>query len=90
MADALEARLEATDLVSAIESVVVHRGEITFHVRREDLPFVGQMLRDDEALRFELCSGVSGVHYPDDAGRELHAVYHLHLDDPQPAHPASR
>ena len=63
--------------MSAIESVAVHRGEITFHVRREDLPFVGQMLRDDEALRFELCSGVSGVHYPDDTGRELHAVYHL-------------
>ena len=59
------------------EKVVVHRGEITFHVRREDLPFVAQMLRDDEALRFELCSGVSGVHYPGDAGRELHAVYHL-------------
>ena len=29
------------------------------------------------ALRFEFCSGVSGVHYPDDTGRELHAVYHL-------------
>ncbi len=77
VADALEARLGATDLTTAIESVVVHRGEITFHVRREDLPFVAQMLRDDEALRFELCSGVSGVHYPDDTGRELHAVYHL-------------
>ena len=38
---------------------------------------MAQMLRDDEALRFELCSGVSGVHYPDDTGRELHAVYHL-------------
>ena len=56
---------------------MVHRGEITFFVRREDLPVVAQMLRDDEALRFELCSGVSGVHYPDDHGRELHAVYHL-------------
>jgi NADH-quinone oxidoreductase subunit C len=77
VADALESRLGATDLTSAIESVVVHRGEITFHVRREDLPFVAQMLRDDEALRFELLSGVSGVHYPDDTGRELHAVYHL-------------
>lgn len=77
VADALEARLRQTDLTAAIESVVVHRGEITFHVRREDLPFVAQMLRDDEALRFEFCSGVSGVHYPDDAGRELHAVYHL-------------
>jgi NADH-quinone oxidoreductase subunit C len=77
VADALEARLQATGLESAIEGVVIHRGEITFHVRREDLAFVAQMLRDDEDLRFELLSGVSGVHYPDDTGRELHAVYHL-------------
>ncbi|MFZ2502958.1 MAG: NADH-quinone oxidoreductase subunit C [Nocardioides sp.] len=77
VADALEERLKATDLTGAIGSVVVHRGEITFHVRREDLAFVAQMLRDDEALRFEFCSGVSGVHYPEDSGSELHAVYHL-------------
>ena len=77
VAGALEERLEATELTSAIESVVIHRGEITFHVRREDLAFVAQMLRDDEALRFEFCAGVSGVHYPDDTGRELHAVYQL-------------
>ena len=77
VADALEARLGAGDLDRAIERVVVHRGEITFHVRREDLPSVAQVLRDDDALRFELCTGVSGVHYPEDTGRELHAVYHL-------------
>ncbi|MGN6782584.1 MAG: NADH-quinone oxidoreductase subunit C [Marmoricola sp.] len=59
------------------EKVVVHRGEITFFIRREDLPVLARSLRDDEALRFELCSGVSGVHYPEDRGRELHAVYHL-------------
>jgi NADH-quinone oxidoreductase subunit C len=77
VADALEARLGSTDLLQAIQRVVIHRGEITFHVRREDLPFVAQMLRDDDALRFELCCGVSGVHYPDDEGREMHVVYHL-------------
>ena len=77
VADALAERLQATDLEAAVESVVVHRGEITFHVRREDLPFVAQMLRDDERLRFEFCAGVSGVHYPHETGRELHAVYHL-------------
>ncbi len=57
--------------------VVVHRKEITFHVRREDLLAVMQLLRDDPTLRFELSTGVSGVHYPDDKGAELHAVYHL-------------
>jgi NADH-quinone oxidoreductase subunit C len=66
LGDALEGR-EPT--------VVIHRGEITFHVRREDLLTVARILRDQ--LRFELCSGVTGVHYPDDAGKELHAVYHL-------------
>ena len=74
---ALADRLGETELETAVERVVVHRGEITFHIRREDLAFVAQMLRDDERLRFELCAGVSGVHYPEDSGRELHAVYHL-------------
>ena len=77
VADVLEARLAEGDLVSSIEKVVIHRGEITFHVRREDLPVVAQVLRDEPALRFEFCAGVSGVNYPEDAGRELHAVYHL-------------
>jgi NADH-quinone oxidoreductase subunit C len=61
----------------AVEKVVVDRGEITFFVRREHLLPTVQVLRDDPDLRFEMCSGVSGVHYPQDAGRELHAVYHL-------------
>ncbi|MFN8190225.1 MAG: NADH-quinone oxidoreductase subunit C [Nocardioidaceae bacterium] len=75
--DALEARLRDAEIEPALERVVVDRGEITFHVRREDLPAVARLLRDDERLRFELCTGVNGVHYPDDSGRELHAVYHL-------------
>ncbi len=77
VADALEARLREDGIESALEQVVIHRGEITFHVRREDLVAVARMLRDEERLRFEFCSGVSGVHYPEDRGRELHAVYHL-------------
>jgi NADH-quinone oxidoreductase subunit C len=61
----------------AIERVVADRGELTFYVKRARLPEVARTLRDDPALAFELCTGVSGVHYPEDAGRELHAVYHL-------------
>jgi NADH-quinone oxidoreductase subunit C len=61
----------------AIEKVVVDRGEITFYVRRTHLLDVARKLRDDVGLRFEFCSGVSGVHYPGDTGRELHSVYHL-------------
>ena len=61
----------------AIERVVADRGELTFYVRRDQLPRVARILRDDPQLAFELCTGVSGVHYPDETGRELHAVYHL-------------
>ncbi|GAT03424.1 NADH-quinone oxidoreductase subunit C [Mycolicibacterium fortuitum] len=61
----------------SIERVVVHRDELTLEVSRVQLPAVASVLRDDPQLRFELCLGVSGVHYPDDAGRELHAVYPL-------------
>ena len=62
---------------SAVEKVVVDRGEITFFVRREQLVAFASTLRDEPGLRFEFCSGVNGVHYPNDIGRELHAVYHL-------------
>lgn len=77
VAGALDAALAGGGVEHAVESIVVHRGEITFHVRRDDLPTVARLLRDEPGLRFEICSGVSGVHYPADTGRELHAVYHL-------------
>jgi NADH-quinone oxidoreductase subunit C len=74
-ADRLADLLPAYD--DAIERVVVDRDEVTFHVAREHLVGVMQGLRDDPALRFEMCMGVSGAHYPHETGRELHAVYPL-------------
>jgi NADH-quinone oxidoreductase subunit C len=68
---------DALAMDDAIERVVVDRGELTFHVKRDRLPEVAAKLRNDPALAFELCTGVSGVHYLEDAGRELHAVYHF-------------
>ncbi|RYJ05135.1 MAG: NADH-quinone oxidoreductase subunit C, partial [Actinomycetales bacterium] len=65
------------EVPDAIEKVVVDHGEVTFFIRRAALVATAQHLRDDPALRFELCSGVSGVHFPHEEGRELHAVYHL-------------
>ena len=77
--DALATRLEASgsDFGDAMERVIVDRGELTLYVRPEHLVEVARLLRDEPALGFELCGGVSGVHYPADTGRELHAVYHL-------------
>ncbi|HTY71759.1 MAG TPA: NADH-quinone oxidoreductase subunit C [Actinomycetes bacterium] len=65
------------DYDAAVEKVVVEHGDLTFHVRREHLVDVARALRDDPTLRFEMCVGVSGVHYPHDSGRELHAIYPL-------------
>lgn len=62
---------------AAIEKIVIDRDEMTLFVRREQLLQVAQLLRDDQDLRFELTLGTSGVHYPHDSGRELHAVTHL-------------
>jgi NADH-quinone oxidoreductase subunit C len=75
--DALAEDLMVLGLGQAIEKVVVDRDELTLFIRRQDLVAVAQALRDDQDLRFELSLGVSGVHYPGDQDRELHAVYHL-------------
>ncbi len=63
------------DFADAIERVVVDRGELTLHVKASRLVDVSMILRDK--LKFEMCLGVSGVNYPDDKNRELHAVYPL-------------
>jgi len=68
----------------AILRVVVDRGELTMYVRKDRIAEVCKSLRDDPALRFELCSSVSGVDYKDivggadgDQAERLHVVYHL-------------
>ena len=59
----------------AIEKVVVDRGELTLFIKPDRLLEVAKILRDQ--LRFEMCVGVNGVHYPDQTNRELHAIYSL-------------
>nr|WP_254900599.1 NADH-quinone oxidoreductase subunit C [Rhodococcus sp. 1168] len=79
IADELERTLPRLDTTidEAIEAVVVFRGQLTLHVRREHLLAVATTLRNEPELRFELCLGVSGVHYPQQVDRELHAVFPL-------------
>jgi NADH-quinone oxidoreductase subunit C len=61
----------------AIEKVVVDRDELTLHIKAERIAEVAQIMRDDESLRFELCSSVSGVDYLNSDTRRLHVVYQL-------------
>ena len=77
VADALTAALarDGVEFSTAVEKVVIHRGQLVLFVHRSQLPAVARLLRDEPDLRFELCLGVSGVHYPEDTDREMHAVY---------------
>ena len=61
----------------ACAKATAEHGELTMRLGREKLAEAMRALRDDEELRFECCLSVSGVHYPDDSGAELHVVYHL-------------
>lgn len=79
VADELNASLKdfGTTWEKAIEKVVIENNEMTIYVHASELVAVAKTLRDEPGLRFELCLGVSGVHYPEHKGSELHAVYHF-------------
>ena len=74
--DALEEAFPG-GLDGAIERVVVDRGELTLHIVPERITEVCRTMRDDDALRFELCSSVSAVDYLGSDARRLHISYHL-------------
>jgi NADH-quinone oxidoreductase subunit C len=53
-------------------------GMLNIEATKENNLKVLQFLFDDEALQFRFLTALCAVHYPDDAGRELAVVYHLH------------
>ena len=53
-------------------------GMLTFEAPKEMNLKVMQFLYDDEQLAFRFLTDLCAVHYPDDEGRELAVVYHLH------------
>ena len=61
----------------AVEKVVVDRGELTLHIKAERIVEVVQIMRDDESLRFELCSSVDAVDYLGSDNRRFHIAYQL-------------
>ncbi|VEI13700.1 NADH-quinone oxidoreductase subunit C [Trueperella bialowiezensis] len=67
--------LGQADGLDVVEKVSVENDQLVIFVPREHLVDVARYLRDDQDLRFELCLGVSAVHYPHDKGRELHAYF---------------
>ena len=53
-------------------------GMLTFEATKELNLKVLQFLYDDELLRFRFLTDLQAVHYPENEGRELAVVYHLH------------
>ncbi len=53
-------------------------GMLNFETPKDDNLKVLQFLFDDEKLRFRFLTDICAVHFPDQKGRELAIVYHLH------------
>ena len=53
-------------------------GLLTFEAPKDLNLKVMQFLFDDEELRFQFLTDLTAVHYPDQVGRELAVVYHMH------------
>lgn len=53
-------------------------GMLTFESPKELNLKVLQYLNEDEELKFRFLTDLCAVHYPDNKGRELAIVYHLH------------
>lgn len=62
----------------AITNIEEPYGLLTFEVPKEMNLKVMQFLHDDPDLQFRFLTDLCGVHYPDQTGRELGVVYHLH------------
>jgi NADH-quinone oxidoreductase subunit C len=53
-------------------------GMLTFEAPKELNLKVLNFLYDDEELKFRFLTDLQAVHYPNDKGKELAVVYHLH------------
>ena len=53
-------------------------GMLTFEAAKDLNLKVLQFLFDDPELRFQFMTDLTAVHYPDNKGKELAVVYHLH------------
>lgn len=53
-------------------------GMLTFEVPKDSNLKLLQFLYDDPELKFQFLTDLQAVHYPDNTGKELAVVYHLH------------
>ena len=53
-------------------------GLLTFEVSKNDIHSVIEYIKNDAELQINYLTNIGAVHYPENAGKELAVVYHLH------------
>lgn len=76
--DLLRSRIEqkAPQFVKNLE--IAHDGMLTVETERDQILDFLRFLREDDMLQFNFLTSLCGIHYPEQTGRELGLVYHLH------------
>jgi len=69
----LQGRFEA-DIISADEPY----GMLTIEFNKNKIVELLSYLYDHNQLQMQFLTDVCGIHYPDNAGKELGVIYHLH------------
>lgn len=74
----IHARIEQKHPGALTKSELAHDGMLTVETSSARIYDFLKFLRDDEELQFNFLTTLCGIHFPDDTGRELGVVYHLH------------
>lgn len=72
------ARIEQQHPGAVAHSETSYDGMLSLETSRDHIQALLQFLRDDDSLQFQFLTTLCGIHNPDDAGRELGVIYHLH------------
>jgi len=72
------ARIEQQHPGLVVSSETGYDGVLNVEVTRDQAHALLQFLRDDSELNYHFLTTLCGMHYPDNSGRELGVVYHLH------------
>lgn len=74
----IHARIEQQHPGLLLRSETAYDGMLSVEIAREHVPEFLGFLRDDDELQFNFLTTLCGIHYPDEKGRELGVIYHLH------------
>lgn len=61
-----------------VATETAHDGMLCVETDKKQIIDFLRLLRDDEQLKCQFLTTLCAVHYPDQAGREIAVVYHLH------------